>query len=271
MNIIGLGKTGCDIVEKFDKYKQFSRFFVDYDVEGENCFNAPSFEKPEDYENKFPILPFSIKEELTLILSSDSLLSLSSLKILEQYKQLELKVIYVKPDTKFLNPTLTTIDKVVYNVLQELTRSAKIKLMYIVDLKKVADVVGKVPLIERQHKINETIAYAYYMKNMFDNIQPVFDKIIESPVTYCINTLGVMDLDSGQEKLFYPLDEVRERRYNYYISKKELSDDLDLSDHIEEQINDKFQDNLKISYAIYESPLDHSSVFIEAKSPYIQK
>lgn len=271
MNIVGLGKTGCDIVEKFDKYKQFSRFFIDSDMEGENCFNAPNFEKPEDYENKFPTIPFSINEELTLVLSSDSQLSLSSLKILEQYKQLELKVIYIKPDTKFLNPILTTIDKVVYNVLQELTRSAKIKLMYIIDLKKVADVVGKVPLLERQHKINETIAYAYYMKNMFDNIQPVFDKIIESPSTYCINTLGVMDLDSGQEKLFYPLDEVRERRYNYYISKKELSDDLELSDHIEEQINDKFQENLKISYAIYESPLDHSSVFIEAKSPYIQK
>ncbi len=270
MNIIGLGKTGCDIAEKFEKYKQFSVYLIDHEIEGQNCFSAPSFQKPEDYENKFPIVPLAIEDELTLLLSSDSLLALSSLKILEQYRDLNLNIIYVKPDTKFLNPILTTVDKVVYNIFQELTRSAKIKSMYIVDLRKVADIVGKVSLVERQSKIYETIAYAYYMKNMFDNIQPVFDKIVDSPSTYCIKTLGVMDLDSGEEKLFYPLDEVRERRYNYYISKKELNDDVDLPEHIEEQVNDKFQQNLKISYAIYESTLEHSSVFVEAKSPYIQ-
>lgn len=270
MNIIGLGKTGCDIAEKFEKYKQFSVFLIDHDIEGQNCYSAPNFERPEDYENKFPIVPFVVEDELTLLLSSDSLLALSSLKILEQYKDLSLNIIYVKPDTKFLNTVLTAVNKVVYNVFQELTRSAKIKSMYIVELRKVAEIVGKVALVERQTKIYETIAYAYYMKNMFDNIQPIFDKIIDSPSTYCIKTLGVMDLDSGEEKLFYPLDELREKRYNYYISKKELNDDVDLPEHIEEQVNDKFQENLKISYAIYESTLEHSSVFVEIKSPYIQ-
>lgn len=270
MNIIGLGKTACNIAERFKKYNQFTVFMVDHDIDGQNCFNFPIYQKPEDYENKFIHIPFDLKDELTLILSADELISLSSLRLLEQYKNLELKIIYIKPDVKFLNPTLIMVERAVYNILQEMTRSAKISSMFLVDLKKVSDIVGKVALKERQTKIYDAIAYAYFMKNMFDNVEPIVDNTIESPKTYCIKTLGIMDLESGEEKFFYPLDEIREKRYSYYINKEELDSDLELSEHIEEQIGNKFQDNLKISYAIYESTLVDSTVFIEAKTPYIQ-
>lgn len=270
MNIVGLGKTACDLVERFSKYNKFTVYMIDHDIDGENCFSFPTYKTPEDYENKYVNIPFDLEEELTLVVSTDELLSLSCLRILEQYKNLNLKVIYIKPDIKFLNPMLTAVNKVVYNVLQELTRSGKINSMFMIDTKKVSDIIGKVALKDRQIKIYDAIAYAYYMKNMFDNIQPVVDNVVDTPQTYCIKTLGIMDLESGVENLFYPLDELREKRYNYYINKEELDSDLELSEHIEQQINEKFQENLKISYAIYESSLEQSSVFIEAKTPYIQ-
>jgi len=270
MNIIGLGKTACDVAEQLKKYKQFKVYMVDHDIDGQNSFSFPNHKTAEDYENKFVNIPFEIEKELTLILSTDELISLSCLRILEQYKSLELKVMYIRPDIKFLNPMLTAVNKVVYNVLQELTRSGKIKSMFLVDTKKVSDIIGKVALKDRQVKIYDAIAYAYYMQNMFDNIQPILDNVVDSPPTYCIKTLGIMDLESGVENLFYPLDELREKRYNYYINKEELDSDLELSEHIEEQIDGKFQENLKISYAIYESSLEQSSVFIEAKTPHIQ-
>lgn len=270
MNIIALGKTACQLAQQFKKYKQFSIYMVDHDISGINCYSIQNYKQPEEYESKYTNLPFNINEELTLMLSADEPIALSSLRILEQYKDLELKVLYLRPDLKFLNPISTMIDKAVYNILQEMTRSAKLDSMFLVDIKKVSDIVGKVALKERQAKIYDTIAYAYFMKNMFDNIEPILDKTVESPRTYCIRTFGIMDLESGEEKFFYPLDELREKSYSYYISKEELDSDLELSEHIEEQINNKFQDNLKISYAIYESSLEESSVFIEAKSPYIQ-
>ena len=105
---------------------------------------------------------------------------------------------------------------------------------------------------------------------MFDNIESVLDKTVESPATYSIKTFGVMDLQSGEEKFFYPLDEIREKRYSYYISKTKLDSDVDLSDHREYQIGSKFKENLKVSFAVYESPLEQSSVYIEVKSPYVQ-
>lgn len=270
MNILGLGNVGCLIAKQFAKYKQFSVHLVDTENHGGSCAILPEYTKAEDYEQKYVNLPFQLEDDLTLILCGDELMCCSSLRILEQYRNLELNVIYIKPDTKFLNQTQIMVDRVVYSVLQELTRSAKISSMFLVDFKNVSDIIGKVSLKDRETKLHETVATAYYMKNMFDNIESVLDKTIESPATFSIKTFGVMDLQSGEEKFFYPLDEIREKRYSYYISKTKLDSDVDLSDHIEHQISSKFKENLKVSYAVYESPLEQSSVYIEIKTPYIQ-
>lgn len=270
MNIIGLGNVGCSIAKQFAKYRQFTIHLVDTENQGGSCVVLPEYTKAEDYEHKYVNLPFDIKDDLTLILSGDELMCCSALRILEQYKDLELNIIYVKPDTKFLSHTQIMVDRVAYNVLQELTRSAKISSMFLIDLKKVSDIIGKVALKDRETKLYESIAFAYYMKNMFDNIEPVIDKTTDSPITYSIKTFGVMDLSSGEEKFFYPLDEIREKSYSYYINKAKLDSDVDLSDHIEHQIGSKFKENLKVSYAVYESPLEQSSVFIEVKTPYVQ-
>ncbi len=124
---------------------------------------------------------------------------------------------------------------------------------------------------ERQTKLHSTVAYSYYMKNMFDNIDPVFEKTIESPQTYCIRTFGVMDFNTGKESLFYPLDNIREKGYSYYITKQELEEDTELFEHIEQQINNKFTEDTKISYSIFESLLEQTTVFILVKTPYIQQ
>lgn len=271
MNIIGLGTVGCDIAAQFLQYKQFTVYKINEDIENDNqSFCVPTYEKPEQYETNFPSIPFQLEEELTLILSGEDNCSLSSLRILEQYKDLELKIIYIKPDLKFMNPIQKMVDRVVYSVLQELTRSAKISLMYLVDLKLVADILGKVSLKERQTKLYSTLAYSYYMKNMFENIQSVYEKTIDTPSTYGIRTFGVMDFETGIEKNFFPLDNIREKSYNYYIVKQELEEDTDLFDHIEQQINTKFSEEQKVSYYIFESNLDSTTVFVEYKSPYIQ-
>ena len=79
-----------------------------------------------------------------------------------------------------------------------------------------------------------------------------------------------MDFETGIEKNFFPLDNIREKSYNYYIVKQELEEDTDLFDHIEQQINTKFSEEQKVSYHIFESNLDSTTVFVEYKSPYIQ-
>lgn len=263
MNIIGIGITGCNIVEKFEQYKQFTVFKINNDL-------ITEYKTAEEYESNYKNIELEVEDEITIVLSGEETINGMLLRFLEQYKHLEIKVVYVKPDLKFLTNTQKAMQKVVYNVLQEYTRSAKIKFMSIVDFKLVSDIVGKVPLKERQDKIYSTFATSYYMKNLFENIESVYEKIIETPSTYCITSLGVMDIETGEETLFYPIDNAREKVYYYYINKQQLNDDTELFDKIEEQINNKFSDNVTISFAIYESPHEQSSVFIEHKSPYIQ-
>ena len=80
-----------------------------------------------------------------------------------------------------------------------------------------------------------------------------------------------MDFNTGKESLFYPLDNIREKGYSYYITKQELEEDTELFEHIEEQINNKFTENIKVSYSIFESILEETSVFVLVKTPYIQE
>jgi hypothetical protein len=263
MNIIGIGNTGCYIAQKFEQYKHFKVFKINNDLISE-------YKTPEEYELKYEPVSFDIEDELTVILSGEETINGMLLRFLEQYKNVEIKVLYVKPDVKFLTYTQKAMEKVVYNVLQEYTRSARIKFMSIVDLKLVSDIVGKVSLKERQDKIYSTFAASYYMKNMFENIESAYEKIIETPPTYCITSLGIMNFESGEETLFYPIDNVREKVYYYYINKETLNDDTELFEKIEEQINNKFSENVTISFAIFESPHSDSVVYIEHKSPYIQ-
>jgi len=270
MNIVGIGNVGCQVVEKFKQYTQFTVYKINTDLEEDNSFCLPTFKTPEEYELNYQNIHFDLDEEMTIVLSGEEIINGILLRFLEQFKQLEIKILYIKPDPKFLSNMQKAMEKVVYNVLQEYTRSAKIKFMSIVDFKIVSDIIGKVSLKERQDKIMQTFATSYYMKNLFENIQSVHEKIMETPPTYCITSLGVMDFESGEETIFYPIDNVREKVYYYYINKEQLDDDTELSDKIEAQINSKFSDNVTISYAIYESPHGESTVFVEHKSPYIQ-
>lgn len=263
MNIVGIGNAGCGIAQKFGQYKQFNVFKINND-------SITEYKTPEEYESNYQNISLDLEDEMTVILSGEEIINGILLRFLEQYKHLEIKVLYIKPDLKFLTNTQKAMEKVVYNVLQEYTRSAKIKFMSIADLKLVSEIVGKVPLKERQDKIFSTFATSYYMKNMFENIESAYEKIIDTPPTYCITSLGIMDFDSGEENLFFPIDNVREKVYYYYINKETLNDDTELFDKIEQQISSKFSENVTISFAIYESPHEESAVYIEHKSPYIQ-
>ena len=54
MNIIGLGKAGCAIDEKFGQHPQYKIFQIDVDKEGTRCYNVTRQRGPEEYEANTP-------------------------------------------------------------------------------------------------------------------------------------------------------------------------------------------------------------------------
>lgn len=266
MNIIGLGKTGCGIAEQFKKYPQYKIFKISVQ---EGNINEQS--NPEDYESKTSHAPFALDGSIDFILSGDELICASSLKILEHYKDHEIRIIYVRPSTKFITELQKTTDKVVFNVLQEYTRSNKFASMFVINYEMVAKLVGKIPIIGYYEKLNETIANVIHMLNYFDHNDSIMDNFSDPYTTYCIKTIGMMDIKSGDESLFYNLDEVRDKRYYYYMNEEQLKTDGELFDNITKQAENKLEELAKAMFGVYSSQYKDNVCYVIHSSPHIQK
>ena len=272
MNILGIGKIGSAIAEKFKSYPQYSIFKISSDVIiDNNNYYLEDFSNPEQYDEN-PINPnFKINSELDVIICGEEFMCASSLRILENYKDCTIRIFYIKPQQKFLSETQKMTDKVVYNVLQEYTRSKRFDSMFIFEYDTLVKTIGKVPLTQVKDKLHETICSTIHMINFLDNNEPVMSNYQETPVTYCLNTIGIMKFDDGEENKLFLLDNVREKRYYYCINDSKLNTDGELFDTINKQIDSKIEENCSIMFGVYSSNYDVNYCYVVYKSPYIQK
>ena len=263
MNIFSLGKAAHNIADKFSKYPQYKTHKIIVEEQ----------DHPEKYEEKTNHTPIDVGDdiEIDFFISGDEIICAASLKILEQYKDCNIKIYYIKPNQKFLTDLQKTTDRIVYNVLQEYTRSKRFDSMYIITYEDVVRMVGKIPIIGYYDKLNTVIADTIHMINFLDHNNPVLGNELESLPTYCINTIGIMDVDNGNESLFFNLDECREKRYYYCINDKQLQTDGDLFDKITNQMEDKTKEFVKNSFGVYSTSFDKNYCYIVKKSPHIQR
>ena len=263
MNIFSLGKAAHNIADKFSKYPQYKTHKIIVEEQ----------DHPEKYEEKTNHTPIDVGDdiEIDFFISGDEIICAASLRILEQYRDCNIKIYYIKPNQKFLTDLQKTTDRIVYNVLQEYTRSKRFDSMYIITYEDVVRMVGKIPIIGYYDKLNTVIADTIHMINFLDHNNPVLGNELESLPTYCINTIGIMDVDSGNESLFFDLDECREKRYYYCINDKQLQTDGDLFDKITNQMEDKTKEFVKNSFGVYSTSFDKNYCYIVKKSPHIQR
>jgi hypothetical protein len=272
MNILGIGKIGSAIAEKFNSYPQYSVFKISPDVKTDKSnYFLEDLSDPEQYDNQIINPNFKIETELDVIMCGEDLMCASSLRILENYKDCTIRIFYIKPQQKFLSETQRMTDKVVYNVLQEYTRSKRFDSMFIFEYDILVKTIGKVPLTQVKDKLHTHICSNIHMINFLDNNEPVMSNYQETPVTYCINTIGLMNFDDGEENKFFMLDNVREKRYYYCINDKQLNTDGELFDTISNQIDSKIEENCSIMFGVYSSNYDVNYCYVVYKSPYIQK
>jgi hypothetical protein len=265
MNIIGLGKTGCGIAQKFSKYPQYKIFKLSIE---EGTIDEQS--TPEDYESKTSLAPFALDGPIDFILGGDETIIAASLKILEGYKDHEIRIVYIRPSQRFATGLQTATDRVVFNVLQEYTRSNKFVSFYVISYEMVAKMVGKIPIVGYYDKLNEVIADTVHMLNYLDHNDSVMDTFNDTYPTYCIKTVGIMDINKGTENLFYVLDDIRDKRYYYYINDEQLKSDGELFDSITEQIEDKITDLAKAMFGVYPSQYKDNYCYVVYSSPHIQ-
>jgi len=274
LNIVGLGDAGCNIASTFAQYPQYKIYKINLDIEGEGCYNIIKCETAEQYETvslpKIKSFFKGIKGETLFVVAGSGKISCASLRILESLKKLPISILYVEPDMDVLTQTQELQERVVKSVLQEYTRSGVFEKMYIVSNPKIESTIGGAPIIGYYDKLNETLVSTIHMINVCENTKPVIGKIPGPKITHRIVSLGMLDIEKSEEKMFFSLDNPRERCYIYSINEERLKTDEGLFTRLKNQIKSKSQENLNISFAVYANDFGYDLGYILERTPHIQ-
>ncbi len=273
--IIGLGRVGCNIADKFGTYPQYKIYKIDRNLpEGPNSYRLPSYESPEEYEEKCPNLKNffkDIKGEVLLVTSCGSV-SGALLRILEQIKNsCQISILYIRPDRDLLPELKIFNDNVLFHVLQEYARSTLFERIYLVDNVELTKIIGDIPVRKHFDKLNEVIVHTAHMMNVFDNCTAETSTFGPFAQTARISTFSLVNYENGEEKMFFDLDTPREKRYYYGVPEKTLQTDGTLLKKIREQLKkQKHHDKIKVSYGIFSTNYDDVYVFGLLNSSVVQ-
>ena len=274
MFVIGLGNGGIRIAEEFSAFPQYQVYKIGVDLEdGKNVKNFPKYSSPEEYEEKCPNLKTffkDVEDEVLFIMVGGSDITGASLAILEQLKECQISILYVRPDVNLLSQKKFLQERVTFNVFQEYARSGLFNKLYIVDNVVMENIIGDMPISMYHKKLNSLISSTIHMINVCKNSEPVLLTDHEEPVITRIGTIGLSDPTTGKETLFYNLLNVTDKFYYYSISKTVLEKDGKLLTKIKGQVKEKLGEDLNGGFGVYENEWKENYIYVEAGTHILQ-
>ena len=277
-NLVGLGKTGCNVVKKLEEQGKYGCFYIDKNLKAKkNCLGLPEYRSPEEYEmfspQKLKNFAKKIDENLTLFLAGDNLVSGTSLSFLEKAKQnnTNLSVVYFIPELSVLGEMKILQEKVVRSVLQEYTRSGLFDQLMLISNGNLETITGDTTVMSYYDDLNETFAKIYHMINVFKNSDSVSNTFSKKNEISRICTLGMVDLDTGDEKALFPFKETREVVYYFGINREKLQTEKNLFRKLTDLVKSKKEEYGKVSFGIYPTNYEHDVGYVEYFSSQIQE
>ena len=260
--IVGLGRAGCAIADKFSSYPQYKVFKIDsegIEKKNKNCYLLPKHENPEKYEKSVRSMKTFFKsatQDVLFVLSGSGLVSGAALQILKSLQDRNINILYIKPDLEFLGHINILQERTVRNVLQEYTRSGIFNRMFLVDNAKVEEVLGEVPIVGYYDKLNELIVSTIHMINVYNHQDPIHATPFDTSETTRISTFGILNIEKGEEKLFFSLDNIREKSYYYAINSKVLETDGKLLRKLTDNINKNVGKDARAGFQVHSTSYD---------------
>ena len=270
--VIGLGKAGCAIADKFAQYPQYKTFKIDsegLDPKSKNCHLLKKQDSPEKYEKTVRSMKtFFAKttDNILFVFSGSGMISGASLQILKNLRGKKVNILYIKPDMEFLRHMNILQERVVRNVLQEYTRSGVFNRIFLVDNKKVEEVLGDVPIIGYYDRLNELIVSTIHMVNIYDHQKAIHATPFDKADTTRISTFGIVNVDEGKEKLFFSLDNIREKCYYYAINSKALETDGKLLRTLTDNINKNIGKDVRAGFQVYSTSYEQNYGYLVANT-----
>jgi len=251
MILVGLGQAGKNIVNLF---KPHSNTYKVITFDEDQGLEAQS--SAEDYDNsvvKVTSRGMKSHSEGILFVCGSGKVAGATLRVLEAFPSHQMSVAYIVPDLEFGTREEKLRHRVHFHVLQEFTRSGKIKEMIILDNNTLLKAKGAGPISNYYEKVNYFIYST--LQNLFycSNVSPDFGKIHHPKNHSRITTLGVGNLQDVEEKMLFKLDNVTETCYYMNIEEEDLDNDETILPTCQQIVRENISKNRESSFAIWRS------------------
>ena len=269
MITIGLGNAGINICRKLENLGKYKTITLD---EGKGL---PKCETHEEYESSVPKLGNKLRlgkeEDIWFIVCGASKVSGSTLKILEQIKDREIKVLYIVPDPFFLSKTQKLQHKVVFNVLQEYARSGMLHSLWLFDNKIISSIVGEGALGSYYDNANAAIANFLANYKWFKNTQPIMGNLHEPKEISRICTVSIGEIEKNKENLYFLLDNITESCYYYSISEEDKKNNKNFLTNVKKHVIIDKEKNIESSFGLWENSSNFSYFYSVKYTHFIQE
>lgn len=263
--VIGLGAAGCNIADCFKKYPQYAIYKIDTDLEeDENNYTVTERSNPEDYERHCPDLTNFLQHingDVLFVVAGGGFISGMSLQVLKHLKNCNINVLYIKPNDNDLSRIGFLQEKLTRNVFQEYARSGLFNILYLVSNEDLENMLGEVPILEYNNKLNEYLAGMIHWINVFKNTEPVLDNYSDPRQNSRIATFGVLDIPKGEESFLYELDNLTDKCYYFAINETTLKTDGKLLRNIRELTS---TNEIRASYEVHSTKYPQSFCYFIA-------
>ena len=277
--MIGLGKTGCSIVEELTSYPEYRVYKIDAEIAERASLSLGShgdmelFEKNVD-QDEVSIYLRSIKpgDDVLLVLEGGDPVSGAALGILECIKDANIHIAYVCPDRTMISQIAKRDDKICFGVLQEYARSGVFQKMFLINKLDVENLMGDASVQEYEKSISYFISYIIAMINYFDHTPSKISNKIDT-LDHCrIATFGISSLDdSGTEtQLLFPLNDITDIHFYYGIPTDDVTADSGLMKKIKSHVKKYASPAQSISFSVYETTFEEQMVLCVAYSHLVQ-
>ena len=276
--IIGLGSTGCGIAEEFSAYPEYLIYKIGSEIEERGNLALEKQTDIQGYEENTDIQEIQlylrgIKEgdEVLFVVGGGEPISGLSLIILEQIKHAKINILYIVPDREIASDIQKRDDRIVFNILQEYTRSGLFEGIFLINKAVIEELVGDVTISSYEKSINNFIAYVVAMINYYDHTDTVLDNRSERHKLSRIGTFGVASLEKDAEvRYLFPLEKTQYVHYYYGIPAAELKEDNTLMREIKTQTKRFTQESVSTNFSVYSTTFNDVMVLCSLFTKEIQ-
>ena len=261
ISIVGIGNAASAIAEKFESVPQYDVYKISSGVEENTSRNYKLgvYDTPEEYERNVPDLKSffaDIKDRVQVFVVGSSMSSICSLGILEQIKDRDVDVFYIKPDIELLTGSPRLVENATHGIFQEYARSGLFRSLTILSNENIERVLENVNLKNYYDILNDTIFSCVHYLNYFEHTEPHVGNVSKPHEINRIRSVSILNMKKLEENWLFDLDAHRELCYYMCINEERLEKEIGLHKKLVDILKTKPRNAFrKISYAIYETHL----------------